>query len=470
MDMSEVIDIYKDPSDDEISYVDGPSNPEIPFSDVKKMCIEFDRQHMRINYLDIDIAKVECCICMADYTKKQVVSLRINDMHDVQDNMLFAAPCAKHFICKECFVRVCTDFENHPINERHALVRCMNPFEECVTEAGTCTYFDHAQVRKVLNDEKYRMYREHAEMYAFPGFVSIRCPNSYLDMSTWTVYKRCDAINIIPVEKVRASAPGKLIVVCSQNPHCNYRFCYTCKQRISLLSAVCRSCSNKDESTNPFAFNRYIVKPVGGEGDGYRRVSREEEDYLYRNKDVDADVAREYIRSIIDSKEKRLQMQCPLCLLFFYKSEQCAALSHCGLERCYSCGRIQFSSDTGLGDHWSEIGLGGCPRFDTAPLWKDSGCNFMCRERSLDSDTVCYGHDRGDCDIPEHQAGIDDMNNVRKRAFVYHFVKSLLPEVREEILDTVPECGEFKQAFSYLENNPQFKYHYLPELFLPSPE
>jgi len=125
-------------------------------------------------------------------------------------------------------------------------------------------------------------------------------------------------------------------------------------------------------------------------------------------------------------------MICSICKISLYKTEKCNGLSHHNLERCYSCGRIGFIT-RGLGTHWNINGVSGCFRFDHDNYVKTNIPEYIC------NDSVCSNHEKGDCTIDDHQPGIKKLELLRKRAYVYHMIKSLLPEIRLSVYDKLYE-------------------------------
>lgn len=428
--------------------------------------------------LDFDVSKVYCYVCHSDQEDKKVLLYKINDIDKIEDNTIFAGPCGKHFICKECLKKVSLDFENHPINRNYSLIRCLNPDEDCITPSGINTFFDHLQIQKILTKEQFSMYYDYAEIYEFPGFEIIKCPYRLLPYTNRSVV--CGAKNIITIEKINETPVGEMIVQCVQNPECNYRFCYHCKQTIRYSQTRCETCTTFSESQNPYSINYYLVKqpdieikmdPILKNSDQQEvmtttRKIQEETDYLYRNGEITKEIALSYIDKI-KSMDDKFFIQCPFCSEYFCKSDRCSALKHCGIERCYSCGKVQkLNHPNGLGDHWSENGINGCPRFDYAPFWNNiAQCNFLCLEEGYDEKEPCYGHYSGECQLEEHKEGIKNILEQRKNAFIYHFLKSLLKETRDDIIQELEEKEYYKKVFDFLENNQEYLLYYSPLIF-----
>ena len=153
-------------------------------------------------------------------------------------------------------------------------------------------------------------------------------------------------------------------------------------------------------------------------------------------------------------------MICCICKISLYKTEKCNGMSHHNLERCYACGRIGFKI-RGLHEHWNTNGVNGCFRFDTDLFIKENIPSFMC------SEDLCTNHDKGDCITPQHQHGIQQLEKLRKKAYVYHMLKSLMPPFCLQVFDvliqkyanvpTFMEYIPFKQSLVLVHH---FKHRY----------
>jgi hypothetical protein len=144
------------------------------------------------------------------------------------------------------------------------------------------------------------------------------------------------------------------------------------------------------------------------------------------NKEITIEIAVEQIMNIIENIDTFFI--CVICKVSLYKTERCNGLSHHNVERCYACGRIGYKTK-GLGEHWNPSGYSGCFRFNSDSYIKTTIPHYLC------NDSICSNHDKGDCTIPEHKLGIDDLEHLRKRSYVYHSIKSLLPEIRFSVYD-----------------------------------
>ncbi len=379
----------------------------------------------------------ECCVCMTAESD-DVPALRdsqlghlltLNDLDDddllqIKGNarsgakqVLFLSSCEKdeHVICNYCLHHLATSFGgNHPIGPLHAMIPCPYPFDDCVTQiTGLRNYFAHTMVEKILNDDEIERYRAHVSRYQFPGFELIPCPRPSRYGTT------CDAGILVSLDDIRTRAVGRLVIQCDQSITCQRQTCYHCRSLVHRSMDYCESCVISTENANPGLSNCYFYRIDKVAGDGKPN--------LYRNDELTEDIIIQQLLEIIAAD--RLEIKCTECLTLMFKTELCNTLEHCGIERCYSCGRSATISKK-LGDHWDSIGVRGCCRFDSSIFWNVmANCQFKCVE------TECYGNDIGDCTVEDHQAGIRSMIFMRKKAHIYHAIKSLLPEVRRCVLN-----------------------------------
>lgn len=383
------------------------------------------------------IENAECCICFENkpvITKySENIALSLDDVDDyyfrnnlIPDDILIKCPCHVHFLCIECLRKIINDYENHPININNSHIYCPYPFESCINEHGNKYIFDHSLIKKICKTEtEWTNYITYANQYSFTGFTIIQCP----------LYERqsrnpCNSSILVENQKINNSNIGELVLNCDQNPKCLQNFCYTCKQRKGYYDIVCYECKLNYENENPNMLNYYFNKMNEYDVNIAEKenliYSFKEVDYLYRNNEITLDIAVQNITNLIN--DIHTYLICPICKVSIYKTEKCNALSHHSVERCYSCGRIGFKI-RGLGDHWDSYGIGGCYRFDYDAFVKTHVPEYVCREH------LCSNHERGDCLFPDHQDGIDKLNHMRKKACVYHALKSLIPSIRYDVYD-----------------------------------
>lgn len=330
---------------------------------------------------------------------------------EMPDETLLWCPCFEHVICKRCLVRLATSFgSGHPINATHPMIQCPYPFEECVGEL-TPYYFPHSTILRLLSDPDKRLYEERVNRFQFPGYELVPCPRPNLRTG------KCGAGILVPIQEIQQTQMGYLIMQCDQALDCLRKSCYHCQAIVHRGHTVCDICITSVENTNPNALNHYFTRPNKHSGDGLPN--------LMKNNEITEDIAYNAIKEIIGSD--RLEIKCTECMTALFKSEQCNTLEHCGIERCFSCGRSGTRNQK-LGDHWDSAGVKGCPRFDHSIFWNVvDDCKFDCIEGH------CYNEEIGDCQDPKHQSGIQNMIDSRKKAHIYHAIKSLLPEMRIKV-------------------------------------
>lgn len=403
-----------------------------------------------------------CCVCFHEQTvvsrKGKGGDASLADLEPfffeegyIPDNIMVLSCCGKHYICISCLRNIVNNYENHPINENNSHIFCPYPFDQCSTDFGFRTIFDHGHIKKICRSEyEWTNYERFTEQYAFPGYTRYKCPSTYYEPNT-RVSTICNTDILIENEAIRNSPIGELIVECSQNPLCLRRFCFNCKCTISYYSSMCHDCKTQHENENPNVYNYFFNKGASSHVEKayycdereVEGLSFEEDCYLFLNKDITVDVALSQIKSLIEDVNS--YMICPICKISIYKTEKCNGLSHHNLERCYACGRIGFKIK-GLGDHWECRGVAGCYRFDTESFVRQFAPSYLCNE------TLCSNHDKGDCSVPEHQEGIAHLDKLRKKAYVYHALISLMPAVQFQVYD---------QLFEQLQNTPT-ALEYLP--------
>lgn len=395
-----------------------------------------------------------CCVCCIDHPvvkiKGSTVDASLDDFGPddfegghVPDDLLFLSACKKHHLCTTCIRRIIHNYDSHPINENNSLFTCPYPFEKCQNDVGFDYTFGHHLIKKICRtDKEWNDYTRYSDQYAFPGFTMVKCPFPvYLDGI-------CESVILVENAVLREADIGDLIISCDQNARCLKRFCYHCKTPLSYSQSKCPECKLRYENEHPDVFNYYFTKdkttpitenivdhynpdnPHSGPGDdvGYHQLLFEESDYLYLNKEITHDIAVKTIMSAIADAHD--YMRCPICNMSLYKTEKCNGLSHHGIERCYVCGRIGEKM-RGLFNHWSPSGIEGCFRFDNDNYVETHLPFYKCRE------IICFNHDLGDCEVPEHQVGVLSLVNTRKCGYVYHMIKSLLPNIRHNVYDTL---------------------------------
>jgi hypothetical protein len=391
--------------------------------------------------MDDESDNFECAVCMIIAEEGETPrELTETSTHTPPNTLLWSA-CHIHAICKGCLVQMATSFgQAHPIGPQHPMIRCPYPFEDCLFEDGQPNYFAHTAIERLLTDEDKEHYISHASRYQFPGYELVSCPRPIANGG------KCGAGILVPISSIQSAQPGRLVMFCDQTAQCQRRSCYHCHGLIQRGIDQCDVCLAAIENTNPTALNHYFYKPnkVGGDG----------QSALLRNEEITVELAIEQILDVINSD--KLESRCFECLTILQKTEQCNTLEHCGIERCYSCGRSGTHNQK-LGDHWDSMGASGCPRFDHSVFWNVIGdCKFRCTEGT------CYNDELGDCTVSEHASGVRAMIDARKAAHVYHALKSLLAPIRSAVVKGL--CLRSPTARQWLPRYYSSDYRtYLPE-------
>lgn len=438
-------------------------------------CINFSETFIDNFILNYDQDKL-CCVCFSNNVSISKKSLNLinqtiieNDLslsdlepyffNDdvIPDDLLIKSCCNIHYICIKCLRLILNNYENHPINENNSHLSCPFPFKECVTSIGFKNVFDHNLIKKIMkSDKEWNNYMTHAERYAFPGYTIIKCP-------MYTRYHQlCDTEIIIENDFLKNKPIGEVIINCDQNENCLRKFCFHCKQIVKYYDTECFDCKTIHENENPNIFNYYLNKNSEYSNqkinyDSYAlsdsdselnselnsTLNYSESSYLFLNKEITEDIVINQI--ILLLSDVNSYMICAICKNSLYKTERCNGLSHHNLERCYACGRIGFISK-GLVEHWNSRGIEGCVRFDHESFVKKYIPDFCCTENE------CSNHEKGDCTDPEHEKGILQMKFCRKYAYVYHILKSLLPNIRINVYDSLfyKLSNEYPQYLIYL--------------------
>lgn len=362
-----------------------------------------------------------CNICCCSYYTEKFETLNESaaELHTLSESNqeIFLNPCKTHAYCVGCLRYLALNFDNHPISHQHPFIRCQPAFsnEECYLYDDVPSYFMHNDIGKILTKEEFQQYNNHAERFQFPGYELVKCPRPLIENGN---VGQCNSGILVPIELIQTSVKGSLIIFCDQNERCYRKTCYHCHNLIGRRANTCSHCLVVNESNDPHSFNHYFYK--------MNKVGRDGQPIMYRNNELTNEIIIKQLTEIIDATQPLIK--CFECLIPMLKTEQCNTLSHCGIERCYCCGR-SGTENQDLADHWETTGLSGCPRFDHSRYWNVvAKCDFACEEG------VCYGHEVGECSRAAHVKGIKNMSEERRKCQIYHALFSLLPEKRLEIL------------------------------------
>lgn len=412
--------------------------------------------------------RVECHICYMDtkyiitkeYSnerreyKRMSEIIKINEIDTrlfvdniIPDESIFLCPCGVHNICKECLRQLVIN--KSLINDKHSLIRCLGNDDECETGIGMKYYFNHSDIKKVLTKKEYNEYIEHADQYRFPGYEVIKCP-----IYNYRKRRQCNLENLVSIENINNIEKGKLIITCDQSIECNQHWCYHCHRRVYDTN-YCNYCLTINENKDPEAFNKYFYK---------EHKKKRYENIHYKNKELTVAIV---LKQLIEKLESdKLEVRCFNCSVVIEKADQCnGIIDSCKIETCYSCGRSATKSMPSLKDHWQENGESGCPRWDTSGYWNNNEAGFKCIEEQ------CYSLELGSCKIQTHQYGIQNVIRLRKKAHIYHSLKSLLPNLRTSVIKNFPEKYLYylpkQSTFDFLDKNSNYNtYSCYSELLL----
>lgn len=325
------------------------------------------------------------------------------------DDVIVQNPCLvqDHFVCVGCIRTVLLNRDNPPINASSATLTCLS-----ITPGNICRIIPYEinSLKWILTPEEWQYVATLYEQYRFPGFEVVRCP-----LTIAVSGGRCNAECLISRETIRLQEDSsRLIVFCTQNPLCLGSFCYHCKRRAIF---ECQACSTYREYNNPESYNRYFYNP---------NLKGPLDNHLLKNKQITEKIALDQMEEILTLE--RVTPKCFRCGVHLYKTSMCNGLSHCGVEKCYVCGRNTSVGTHLETSHWDPNGRQGCARYDNAPYWAALKPKFLCKEK------ICYG-DEKDCTIPDHQPGIKAMHDERRTQHIWAMLRSLSREIREVVFD-----------------------------------
>lgn len=413
----------------------------------------------------------ECCVCFLT-APDNILSLNdtpplyIQYGDDRFEELFVQSCCGHHVICVLCLRKIALNLENSPINENSSHIPCPYPFKVCETSIGFPCVFSHHAIKKICkNETEWNNYITYAQQYEFPGYTIVNCP------LTLTNNTPCNAPTLVPNDDIRDLQKGTLIIDCNGSPQCWRKFCYWCHSTISFYRNECFKCLYTHENDNPDAFNYYINKVTSlshiNEDADMANIdfTFNEADYLYRNKELTTEIVVNQIEQLMHDIHSFII--CPVCKASLFKTEKCNGMSHHGIERCYSCGRIGYKVK-GLCEHWNPDGIGGCFRFDNDEFVYKFVPEFKCFNEE------CSNHEIGDCTIVEHQMGISNLLFIRQKACVYHIFKSLPSRLLDSVYDTLYtkytdndallQFLPFKQTFIMLNEFTNRRRDYIEEI------
>nr|UDO47818.1 hypothetical protein [Pandoravirus massiliensis] len=397
---------------------------------------------------------VECSICMRDdgHILWDTASERPATLRDLWvdpgrsalvppgtrlgDDAIVVNPCRNvdHAVCVGCMRAVLLNAGRPPVGLDRAAVGCVSLDGEsrcAATSYGEACVFD-----AVLDASEAAHLATLYERHRFPGMEVVTCPlHIVVDRPAQSSRRRGPRVDVLPcgaecmVEHASASnaARGHLVVACTQNPQCGGSSCYHCRSRLPAGATRCGRCVRVSERDNPDGINRYFCRPAlvasatkddaAGAQPPWLAGGGGADAHLLRNREITEEVAVDQIERVLSMD--RVAQPCYRCGVPLLKSTECNGLSHCGVQKCYMCGRNALAGGHLESDHWDADGATGCPRYDHHAYWRRmKSAPFVCSEGR------CY-NDTSECTVPAHRAGIEAMHAERRVWHVWGMLRSL---------------------------------------------
>ncbi|AVK75819.1 hypothetical protein pneo_cds_212 [Pandoravirus neocaledonia] len=408
---------------------------------------------------------VECSICMRDdgnvlwdTAMDRPATLRdlwvdpgrsalVPDGTRLEDDTIVVNPCREtdHAVCVGCMRAVLLNPGRPPVGLERAAVGCVSLDGESRCAA---TSYDEARVfGAVLEPSEAAHLTALYERHRFPGMEVVTCPLHILvDRTAQQARRRGPRVDVLPcgaecmIEHASVSRAdrGHLVITCTQNSRCGGSFCYHCRSRLPAGATRCGRCVRVSERDNPDGVNRYFCRPalvasaskddVAGSGGqpAWLASGGGADAHLLRNREVTEEVAVDQIERVMSMD--RVAQPCYRCGVPLLKSTECNGLSHCGVQKCYMCGRNALAGGHLESDHWDADGATGCPRYDHHAYWRRmKTAPFVCSEGR------CY-NDAAECTVPAHRAGIEAMHAERRVWHVWGMLRSLSHDLGERVM------------------------------------
>lgn len=408
---------------------------------------------------------IECSICMRDdgAVLWDIAMGRPATLHDLwvdpgrstlvpdgvrlKDDAIVVNPCrdAGHAVCVGCMRAVLLNPGRPPVGLERAAIGCVSLDGE--SRCAATSYGEAHVFGAVLEPSEAAHLAALYERHRFPGMEVVPCPlHIVVDRPAQPTRRRGPRVDVLPcgaecmIEHASASSAvrGHLVITCTQNPRCAGSFCYHCRSRLPAGATRCGRCVRVSERDNPDGVNRYFCRPalvasatkddVAGTGSrpAWLASGGGVDAHLLRNREVTEEVAVGQIERVLTMD--RVAQPCYRCGVPLLKSTECNGLSHCGVQKCYMCGRNALAGGHLEPDHWDADGATGCPRYDHHAYWRRmKAAPFVCSEGR------CY-NDAAECTVPAHRAGIEAMHAERRVWHVWGMLRSLSRDLGERVM------------------------------------
>ncbi|AJF98237.1 hypothetical protein TW95_gp1503 [Pandoravirus inopinatum] len=412
---------------------------------------------------------IECSICMRDdgTVLWDVPLAQPATLHDLwtdpdrhvlvangarlADDVILVNPCrnADHAVCVGCMRTVLLNRGRPPVSVTRAAVGCVSLDGE--SRCAATAYPEAHPFALVLDGDEALNLAGLYDRHRFPGMEVIPCPlHVVIDRPVPAGRRRGPRVEVIPCgaecivehDHVARAVRGHLAIACTQNPRCAGTFCYHCRSRLPAGATRCGRCTHVAEHDNPEGINRYFYRPglmaPAGSGDKTGASVAEHighqvgnasgngaDAHLLRNREITKEVAVDQIERMLAMD--RVAQPCYRCGVPLLKSTECNALSHCGVQKCYMCGRNALAGGHLEPEHWDAHGSTGCPRYDHHAYWRTMKDPFVCAEGR------CYS-DVKECKVAAHRAGIEAMHAERRVWHAWGMLRSLAAPLRERVI------------------------------------
>lgn len=413
---------------------------------------------------------IECSICMRDdgavlwdTPRKRPATLYdlwidpdrravVPDGVRLPDDVIVVNPCRAldHAVCVGCMRAVLLNRGRPPVGVARAAVGCVSLDGE--SRCASTAYPEAHPFAVVLDGDEAAHLTSLYDRHRFPGMEVVVCPlHVVVDRPVPAGRRRGPRVEVLPcgaeciVEhaRVAGAARGHLPIACTQNARCTGTFCYHCRSRLPAGATRCGRCTHVAEHDNPEGVNRYFYRPglmapaglTGKAGGGATDQPRQQQQqqtagggtdgHLLRNREVTEEVAIDQIERMLAMD--RVAQPCYRCGVPLLKSTECNALSHCGVQKCYMCGRNALAGGHLESEHWDAHGATGCPRYDHHAYWRSMKSPFVCAEGR------CYS-DAKECAVAAHRAGIEAMHAERRVWHAWGMLRSLAAPLRERVI------------------------------------
>ena len=322
-----------DSEDDEImsSTDDDSTDDAVAVSEPLPSFTGWVQQRMQLTYLHHACVRknVRCCVCeeafVAYVDDNFVMGRQLSDISGPQDMFgladVYLNPCQMHYTCRQCLVRLLTEFIHVEVDQYHSRFRC-----QCRQISPACSdcVYEWEDFRYLLSEGAYSRLLRAVAPFSRPGHDAVPCPS-------------CESMCFVPRSLVDTVEVGKLSFKCDA---CVSHFCFDCHEPFN--GVCCDTCRYVDNYKNPLALNPYYPP--------------KNERHYYKNRDITSEMAIAFVdRCLLRDHQSMYNQCCKGCGIALHKTEMCNEVVHCGMHQCYHCGFC--SSGPIPSSHWADGGV-----------------------------------------------------------------------------------------------------------------